>query len=203
MQSPKNRSQWQRTLSATTCSWREKSDARALPIAPFVGVGTALVALAILTPAVFVAFILIAFISFIKGMKIFSSEVLLDPWLWAPLLGTSVGTGLLVAFLFAQKRIVAFAFHADARQFEYVEKRFLLAPLTHRLTFESIVDVVPTLLTSYAVAGHFQVTVKMPNGRTKSLWLGDDVALETLTQHSEWLSTHLGTRVHPALRFDT
>lgn len=193
---------WHGTLSATACTWRKSLDASKTSDALLAAGGFALFTLAVIAPFYFLGLGLAGLVVFAKGLGFAPSAVLLDPILWLPVVGSSAMAGLLLLFLAFKSEVVVFAFDAAAQQFEYTERRWFFRPITKQVPFEFIVEVVPTLLTTYAATGHFDIRTHVPGGCERSLWLGYDIPLATLEVHSEWLSVHLGKRVLPVLRLD-
>lgn len=195
-------SQWHGTLSETSCAWHENLDASKASDALLIAGGSALFTLAVVAPVYSLGLALCSLVAFAKGLDPAPSAVLLDPMLWFPVVGSSAMVGLVVFFLAVKSKVVAFTFDSAAQQFEYIEKRWFLPPITKQVTFESIVEVVPTLMKTHATTGHFDIRMHVPGGRKRSLWLGHDIPLAMLEAHSEWLSVHLGKRVLPVLRLD-
>ena len=195
-------SRWHGSLSATACTWRENTHASETSDALLAAGGFALFTLFVVAPVYFLGIGIAGLVAFAKGQDPDPSAVLLDPALWLPVVGSSAMAGLVVLFMAAMTKVVAFSFDSTAQQFEYTEKGWFLPPITKRVPFESIVQVIPTLMTSYATTGHFDIRMHVPGGRRRSLWLGYDIPLATLEAHSEWLSVHLGKRVAPVLRLD-
>ena len=195
-------SQWHGTLSETACTWRENLDASKAYDALLIAGGSALFTLAVVAPVCSLGLGLISLVAFVKGLDPAPPAGLLGPILWLPVVGPSAFVGLVVLFLAANSKVIAFTFDSAAQQFEYTEKGWFLPPVTKQVPFESIVKVVPTLMKTNATTGHFDISMLVPDGRKRSLWLGYDIPLVILEAHSEWLSLHLGSRVRPVLRLD-
>ncbi|MGW8391385.1 hypothetical protein [Pseudoduganella sp. HUAS MS19] len=195
--------QWHGTLTATACIWRKNvPDASNAANVLFVAAAAALLTLALVAPVYFLGLGIAGLTAFAKGLNPVPSTILSNPVLWIPLMGPSILAGLLILLLATKSNVVAFTFDAGTNYFEYVEKRCLLPPATRRIPFESIVEVVPTLMTTYATSGHFDIVTREKGAGTRSLWLGDDIPLATLEAHSDWLLHHLDKRVQPVLRLD-
>ncbi|MCY1562261.1 hypothetical protein D9M68_996240 [compost metagenome] len=102
----------------------------------------------------------------------------------------------------SRKTVIAFSFDSETRRLSYVETAPLRKLRTTVIPFESIRAVTPTALTSYATAGYLSVITRVPGQDEKSLWLGNDIPVESLQAHCAWLSRYLGDRVQPLLRQD-
>ena len=199
--SPPAANGWHGTLSATACAWRDLETSKT-SIALLVASGFAMFTIVVIAPFYFLGLGLVSLVAFFKGLNPDPSPVLSDPMFWVSLVGSGAVAGLLILLLALKRTVVAFTFDSETEQFEYIEKRLFFQPITKRVPFESIVEIVPTLLTTYATAGHFHVTTHLPGGHTRSLWLGNDIPLATLIKHNEWLSAHLGKRVRPVSCLD-
>ncbi len=140
--------------------------------------------------------------SLANGVNPFPFDVFADPVIWVPLFGTSGLAGLMLLVATSRKTIIAFSFDSETRQLSHVETAPLRKPRTIVVPFEAIRSVTPTALTSYATAGYLSVVTRLPRQDEKSLWLGNDIPVETLQEHCAWLSRYLGDRVHPLLRQD-
>lgn len=193
---------WHGTLSATACAWREIHAASKASTVLLSAVVFALFTFAFSAPAYLLALGVTGLAAFAKGPDFVPWAFLSEPSSWLPLAAVSGLAGLVIVLLAFKSSVIAFSFDAIAQQFEYTEKRFLRPPSTTRIAFDSIVEVVPTLMTTNAGAGHFSVVVHVPNGHTRSLWLGHQIPLATLHAHSEWLSAHLSERVRPVFVLD-
>ena len=194
--------QWHGTLSATVCTWREQPNISNVSTALLAASGVFLLTLVVLAPVYLLGLGLAGLAALSKGQNPLLSSVLSDPVLWLPVVGSSAVTGLLTLLLLARSYVVAFRFDSATAQFEYIENRCFLGPTTRRVPFESIVEVVPTVLSTFATSGHFNVNTRAPGGHETSLWLGNDIPLASLEAHGAWLATHLGKRVRPVLRLD-
>jgi hypothetical protein len=195
---PRATAKWQSSISETRCTW---SDACGQPKPALV----AILALSILVAVGLAYGLALGFASLVaalKGMEPLPASVIADPVLWLPLVGACVLVGVFALWLMLTARIYAFSFDSASQQMEYSESRWLRQPVSKRIPFDAIVEVVPTLLTTYATAGHFQVTVRLARSKTRSLWFGDDIPLTDLLAQSDWLAVHLGQRVRPVLRLD-
>jgi hypothetical protein len=193
---------WRGSLSATACTWRKEQEASQNYFPLLAAGGFALFTLVLMAPVYFLGLGLASLAAFVRGFDPAPPEVLSDPALWIPLVGSSAVAGLLILFLSAKSFVIAFTFDAATKQLEYIEKRWLQSTTTKRVPFGSIVEVVPILMTTYATAGHFEVRTNAPGDRHRSLWLGDDIPLPMLEAHREWLYWHLGERALPVLRQD-
>lgn len=193
---------WQGTLSANASTWKEVRDGLETPIALLISVASVLFVFVVVAPIYYFGVGLAALVSVLAAAAHFDFSAFAEPSLWGPPIVSGLLVGLVMFALSLRRSVIAFSFDADSGQLQYVEKRLFLKPAARSLSFESIVEVVPTLLNSTSRGGHFAVVARMPEGGRRSLWLGSNIPLETLRMHGKWLATHLCERVRPTQYLD-
>lgn len=182
--------------------WRSSKEGSSARSSFLLAAAASLVVLALVVPVYLLGLGLASLASLANGVNPFSSGVFADPAIWIPLFGTSGLAGLMLLVATSRKTVIAFSFDSETRQLSYVETAPLRKLRTTVVPFESIRAVTPTALTSYATAGYLSVVTRLPGQDEKSLWLGNDIPVESLQEHCTWLSRYLGDRVHPLLRQD-
>ena len=191
----------QEEMSHCFC-WRSSKEGSTARSSFLLAAAASLVVLAMVAPVYLLGLGLASLASLANGVNPFSSGMFADPAIWIPLFGTSGLAGLMLLVATSRKTVIAFSFNSETRQLSYVETAPLRKPRTTVVPFESIRSVTPTALTSYATAGYLSVITRVPGLDEKSLWLGNDIPVESLQEHCTWLSRYLGDCVHPLLRQD-
>lgn len=193
---------WSGSLTAEKSSWHQQGASPGfrvgtlIVLVPSLLVALALLIACLLTEALFVL------VAALRGVQ-YTAFIHWGQTIWFLVFGAGGAVSVMLAIMLAAPTVVSFEFDIGSHTFVYAESRMGRGMLVTTSPFESVVSVRPLLMTTYAVDGGFEISLRRQDGSVLAKHMGDGIPLDELRTHAVWLKRELGDRVEPTLQLDT
>lgn len=195
-------SQWQCSLTPRISVWQQTEPPQKVSVAIFGALIAGLLVFLILSVVYVITGALGACALYLKGLHPSPGIVLTDPDLWMPMVITVAFAVVFVLFITLRESVVAFKFNATTRELTYSIDRPFRVARTYVVAFDRVESITAVYSTALATEGHFDVVIRTQKGLYQRLWMGHNIHMSMLSEHTSWLKQHLGDRVRPEMRLD-